>query len=198
MNKQEKSAAKPTTKSQNAPMPVSKRFYSYVEERILEACCAVGADEAVFMAAMASIHGYILDSTVPAKETDTTVMLIFSLLRPEIDRAISRSSAARRRAAQRKARQETNESTIEKAREEVPEKSSNEAKDNTPIALREDVCKEIKREATKKNTKESHQAVNEAKETAKENLTAKSPALDRRDLLNRRLRHIRKKALGKL
>lgn len=89
-------------KSTDLKSPVSKKFYTYISERITAACAMTAHSEAMAAACMGAIDSYLADGTEPGRDVPPTVLLIFTLLRPEIDRAAKRSEAARLRAARRK------------------------------------------------------------------------------------------------
>lgn len=80
---------------------VSKKFHAYIHGRVREACAVYGQPT---LAAVASdmIDSYIADGVMPTAGSDAVCMMIFTILRPEIDRAIARSASARRRAAARR------------------------------------------------------------------------------------------------
>ena len=87
---------------QKSQLPVSKNFYTCVTGRVSESLELIGRRDAVD-ATMDCIDRYMADGTVPSTEADTAVLLTFSLLRAEIDKAILRSRRARQRAADSKA-----------------------------------------------------------------------------------------------
>lgn len=99
MKKHADNAKKEARKSQ---LPVSKNFYTYVTGRVSESLRLIRRPDAVGET-MALIDRYMTDGTVPSADTDTAVLLTFSLLRAEIDKAIQRSCRARQRAADSKA-----------------------------------------------------------------------------------------------
>lgn len=82
-------------KSDNV-LPVSKKFYEDLRTRVADTCGLIGKPS-LFVRAMAVIDGYILENKFPGQACETEVMLIFTLLRSEIDKAMSRSAAARKR-----------------------------------------------------------------------------------------------------
>lgn len=88
-------------KSTDLKSPVSKKFYAYISERVTAACTMAAHSEAMAADCMAAIDSYLADGTEPGRDVPPTVLLIFTLLRPEIDRAAKRSEAARLRAARR-------------------------------------------------------------------------------------------------
>lgn len=94
-------------------LPVSKKFYDNLCKRVAATCQAVGCFEA-YQAAMTVIDNYLMSVSVGddgalvvqsgitvSNISDNTILLIFTLLRSEIDRAIVRSALARRRAGRK-------------------------------------------------------------------------------------------------
>lgn len=77
-------------------LSVSKKFYEDLRTRVADTCGLIGKPS-LFGRAMAVIDGYILENKFPGQACETEVMLIFTLLRSEIDKAMSRSAAARKR-----------------------------------------------------------------------------------------------------
>ena len=90
-----KSHLNPSKKSDNI-LPVSKKFYEDLRTRVADTCGLIGKP-LLFVRAMAVIDGYILENKFPVKACETEVMLIFTLLHSEINKAMSRSAAARKR-----------------------------------------------------------------------------------------------------
>ena len=88
--------------------PVSRKFYTYISDRVRESMSLTGREDAADKA-MTCIDRYLTDGSVPSDDADPAVRLTFALLRPEIDKAIGRSSRARTRC---------------RAAEKSPEKSS--------------------------------------------------------------------------
>lgn len=88
--------------AQKSPCPVSKNFYASVTGHVRESLGLIGRSDAV-EATIACIDRYMADGTVPPTGTDAAILLTFSLLRPEIDKALQRSRRARQRAAENKA-----------------------------------------------------------------------------------------------
>ena len=70
--------------------PVSRKFYTYISDRVRESMRLTGHEEAIGEA-MASIDRYLADGSIPSEDADPAVRLTFALLRPEIDKAIERS-----------------------------------------------------------------------------------------------------------
>lgn len=91
--------------------PVSRKFYTYISDRVRESMCLTGREDADDEA-MACIDRYLTDGSEPSDDADPAIRLIFFLLRPEIDKAIERSSRAR---------------TRRRAAEKSPEKSNTKA-----------------------------------------------------------------------
>ena len=80
---------------------VSKKFHAYIHGRVSEACAVYG-QPVLAVVASGMIDVYIADGAAPSADSDAVCMMIFTILRPEIDRAIERSASARRRAALRR------------------------------------------------------------------------------------------------
>lgn len=79
-------------------LPVSKKFYTCITDRVRGSLNLIGRGDAV-AETMACIDRYMADGTVPPTDTDPAVALTFALLRAEIDKAVERSRRARSRAA---------------------------------------------------------------------------------------------------
>lgn len=99
MKKHADNTKKAPRKSQ---LPVSKNFYTYITGRVSDSLRLIRRPDAVGET-MALIDRYMADGTVPTADTDAAVLLTFSLLHAEIDKAIRRSRRARQRAADNKA-----------------------------------------------------------------------------------------------
>lgn len=82
--------------SSKALRPVSRKFYTYISDRVRESMSLTGREDAADEA-MTCIDRYLTDGSVPSDDADPAVRLTFTLLRPEIDKAIGRSSRARKR-----------------------------------------------------------------------------------------------------
>lgn len=76
--------------------PVSQKFYRYMEERIAGACLLLGG-KIRHEDVMAVINRYLYAAELPGTGIPTEILLIFTLLRPEIDKAMARTAAARGR-----------------------------------------------------------------------------------------------------
>lgn len=81
--------------------PVSQKFYRYMEERITGACLLLGG-KIRHEDVLAVINRYLYAAELPGTGIPTEILLIFTLLRPEIDKAMARTAAARARAAARR------------------------------------------------------------------------------------------------
>lgn len=82
--------------------PVSEKFLRYVMERISSAASVANLGCFLTGQLERAILIYIKQRRVPSTKEDSQLLLAFCLLRPEIDKAISRSEAARARAAKRR------------------------------------------------------------------------------------------------
>ncbi|QCD38987.1 hypothetical protein E7745_05185 [Duncaniella sp. C9] len=80
--------------------PVSKNFYSTITDRVRDSLRSVGREDAA-EATMGCIDRYMADGTLPPGGSDAATILVFNLLRMEIDKALQRSRRARQRAAER-------------------------------------------------------------------------------------------------
>ncbi|WP_438589916.1 hypothetical protein [Duncaniella muris] len=80
--------------------PVSKNFYSTITDRVRNSLRSVGREDAA-EATMGCIDRYMADGTLPPNDADAATILVFNLLRMEIDKALQRSRRARQRAAER-------------------------------------------------------------------------------------------------
>ncbi|MCM1355897.1 MAG: hypothetical protein NC212_05790 [Staphylococcus sp.] len=101
-------------------LPVSKKFHTYITDRINDACRTIGDNDDAAAKTLALVNRYITTGECDLTDADAIVRLIFTLLRPEIDRAISRSKAARLRAANRRAEKATEPTPIVPAPEPEP------------------------------------------------------------------------------
>lgn len=91
------------SKSVNQPVgvsPVSQKFYCYMEERIAGACLLLGG-KIRHEDVLAVINRYLYAAELPGIGIPTEILLMFTLLRPEIDKAMARTAAARARAVAR-------------------------------------------------------------------------------------------------
>lgn len=104
---------------------VSKKFHAYIHGRVSEACAVYG-QPALAVVASGMIDVYIADGVIPSADSDAVCMMIFTILRPEIDRAIERSASARRRAALRRVDSAVMEDVSTIATERMTSDSNNE------------------------------------------------------------------------
>ncbi|WP_297062645.1 hypothetical protein [uncultured Duncaniella sp.] len=74
---------------------ISKKFHSYIIARLTETCGLLTNGDAIKSATLLAIEKYISESIISAKSLPREILLIFTILRPEIDRAIERSAKAR-------------------------------------------------------------------------------------------------------
>ncbi|MCM1355056.1 MAG: hypothetical protein NC212_01455 [Staphylococcus sp.] len=86
-------------KTKKNSRPVSEKFYRSINERAIAAANIVG-NPLLGVDVMMVVDAYINDGIQPSGHT-TEVMLIFTLLKPEIDKAVARSAAARNRRRRR-------------------------------------------------------------------------------------------------
>ena len=81
---------------------VSRKFYNDLVDRIVEACGLLPNAGNLRLEAIMMINSYLHKKTIDLTACPTELALIFTILRPEIDRAMARSASARRRAASRR------------------------------------------------------------------------------------------------
>lgn len=86
----------------SSKLNVSKKFYASISERVAETCKLLPDSKDTAKETMSVIDRYIGGEKVNLKDLDANIQLIFTLLRSEIDRALSRSKAARLRGLQRR------------------------------------------------------------------------------------------------
>ncbi|WP_297072534.1 hypothetical protein [uncultured Duncaniella sp.] len=84
---------------------VSKKFYSYIRERVNDCCRLLTDGEYIKKMALASIDSYLLMDDPDTEDRPLECTMIFTLLRPEIDKAISRSTSAHRRTSAKREEQ---------------------------------------------------------------------------------------------
>lgn len=78
-------------------LPVSRKFYGELRERVYMSCAIARKGTQKADEVMEIIDSYLAGQTMPENCADKDVMLILSLMKPEIDRAMKRSAAARGR-----------------------------------------------------------------------------------------------------
>lgn len=93
-------------KATTPQLPVSKKFYAALTLRIADTCRLLPDGAAICNTLIAFIGSYILSGKADMDSLTLEGQMIFTLLRPEIDRAVERSAAARRRAVIRKIREQ--------------------------------------------------------------------------------------------
>ncbi|MDE5962164.1 MAG: hypothetical protein K2H08_10700 [Duncaniella sp.] len=94
--------AKQSLSTTSSKLNVSKNFYASISERVAETCKLLPDSKDTAKEAMRVIDSYIGGEKVNLKNLNANIQLIFTLLRSEIDRALSRSKAARLRGLQRR------------------------------------------------------------------------------------------------
>ena len=103
---------------------VSKKFYGDICQRVAESVMITGGNESVVERTMAVIDAYISKGIEPDEETESAgILIIFHILKAEIDRAITRSRLARQRALTRRNSHESTNSTI-KTTTDTPQTNS--------------------------------------------------------------------------
>lgn len=78
-------------------LPVSQKFYNEISARIRSAFASVSPSDALAESAICCVESYLRYGLLPSGAVVESVRLMFALLRPEIDKAMARSAAARRR-----------------------------------------------------------------------------------------------------
>lgn len=92
-------SAKPEPRG--ALLPVSTNFYRYISDRVREATAVYG-DPEMRLELMLAIELYMREGVTPSESAPCVLKLMFTLLRPEIDKAMARSASARSRAKSRR------------------------------------------------------------------------------------------------
>lgn len=84
--------------------PVSQKFYDDISRRVAYALMAHSHHdtEQLIGGMMRMLDEYMAHGTVPTRAAGIDAVMVFALLRPEIDRAITRSKRARESAARRR------------------------------------------------------------------------------------------------
>lgn len=84
---------------------VSKKFYEDIYSRVDQTCRFFGKRGAALRDdVMKAFDAYVESHAYPVDAKDRETVMIFTLLLPEIDRAVTRSAAARKRAHERASR----------------------------------------------------------------------------------------------
>ena len=82
---------------------VSKKFYADICQRVAESVMITGGNESVVERTIVVIDAYISKGIKPDEETESVgILIIFHILKADIDRAITRSRLARQRALTRR------------------------------------------------------------------------------------------------
>ena len=103
---------------------VSKKFYADICQRVAESVMITGGNESVVERTMAVIDAYISKGIKPDEETESVgILIIFHILKAEIDRAITRSHLARQRALTRRNSHDSTNSTIKPTSDKLKTKS---------------------------------------------------------------------------
>lgn len=84
------------------PLPVSKKFYAAIRQRVTDSCACLPNGKEVSKSALALIDTYLAMGIADLDWRPIECGLIFALVKPEIDKAMERSRAARERAARKK------------------------------------------------------------------------------------------------
>lgn len=101
-------------KATTPQLPVSKKFYTALTLRIADTCRLLPDGSPLCDTLIAFIGSYILSGKADMDSLTLEGQIIFTLLRPEIDRAVERSAAARRRAVIRKIREQEQTGNIDR------------------------------------------------------------------------------------
>lgn len=101
-------------KATTPQLPVSKKFYAALTLRIADTCRLLPDGADLCNTLITFIGSYILSEKADMDSLTLEGQIIFTLLRPEIDRAVERSSAARRRAVIRKIREQEQTGNIDR------------------------------------------------------------------------------------
>lgn len=103
---------------------VSKKFYADIWQRVAESVMVTGGNDTVVERTMVVIDAYISKGIKPDEETESVgILIVFHILKAEIDRAISRSHLARQRALTRRNSHDSTDSTI-KTTSDTPQTKS--------------------------------------------------------------------------
>lgn len=111
-------------------LPVSQKFYNEISARIRSSFASVSPSDALAESAICCVESYLREGLLPSGAVVESVRLMFALLRPEIDKAMARSAAARRRR-----RKPQTDATVTGGAENEP--SSESISDAIPESVRE-------------------------------------------------------------
>lgn len=81
---------------------VSRKFYSDIRDRLVDACALLSSHKDLAVMVMDMLDTYVATGVCDSGRHSSEAMMIFTLLSPEIDKAVSRSKSARERALSRK------------------------------------------------------------------------------------------------
>lgn len=109
--------------------PVSGKFLREIMQRVESATSIVSLSPTATEKLRQSILLYLDSRAVPPTNEAPEVILAFHLLKPEIDKAISRSEAARARAAKRREKKAEKAASTLGAPYDAPEKEDNDVKE---------------------------------------------------------------------
>lgn len=117
---------------QKTQLPVSKKFYAEIINRVTSSFSSTG--NKYCREAINVIDNYIIENITPSTDCDSLILLMFNLLRPEIDKAIQRSRRARKSRAKQAAAKPIDTKTSSKAKSAIipPAKNKRVASHLTP------------------------------------------------------------------
>ncbi|MCM1356646.1 MAG: hypothetical protein NC212_09620 [Staphylococcus sp.] len=123
------------TKQKKNRRPVSEKFYQSLNERAI-ASAKVAGNPTLGVDVMLAIDRYINEGYEPSSNM-MELRLIFALLKPEIDKAMARSAAARKRRARRAevAACEQDKTAFESCPSDVPTAHPEADEDAGPIPV---------------------------------------------------------------
>lgn len=120
-------------------LPISQKFYEDICRRLLAAASIFFDSEQLYLQMKGAIDSYLTTGYIPTKLNGIDCLLTFTLLKPDIDRAIARSrkareSAARRREAKAAALQAETE-VLQADRQEDPEQKATDDETRSPDTI---------------------------------------------------------------
>lgn len=94
----------PNAKAPKAPVrPVSEKFYDEIIHRVaVTVCCNLDQPQPLIQRMKILVNVYLERGEKPVKTENIYIRLMFSLIQPEIDKAMARSKRARESAARRR------------------------------------------------------------------------------------------------
>lgn len=105
---------------------VSKKFYADLNDRVRRVMIEIGCGHDAHISVKMVIDRYLFNDTLPDLSELITVRMVFALLKPEIDRAIKRSHAARERAIVRRSAKSVSDLGKEVSSREHPDQDSDQ------------------------------------------------------------------------